>query len=211
MKFFNLCIFGVLLLAAGCSMPLKTAAPAATPAEVVALADSIRSLGSHIDPLEATNAAQIAFDHAQHLAVQYQITDSLLIRITKINLGLRSRGLCWHWARDMQARLKQSEFETLDLHMARSKPKTFRIGHSTLIISAKGDKYTSGIVLDPWRYGGRVFWSATKADPQYVWLLETEVLGSQSKLTQKACALPIKARATKRDTITSNAKKCRGK
>ena len=81
--------------------------------------------------------------------------------------------------------------------MARSKPKTFRIGHSTLIISAKGDKYTSGIVLDPWRYGGKVFWSATKADPQYVWLLETEVLGSQSEITQKACALPIKARAAK--------------
>jgi hypothetical protein len=93
-------------------------------------------------------------------------------RSTKVNLGLRTRGLCWHWARDMAARLNQAGFKTLDLHMARSKPESFRIGHSTLIISAKGDKHTDGIVLDPWRYGGKVFWSATEADSKYIWLLE---------------------------------------
>ena len=31
--------------------------------------------------------------------------------------------------------------------------QSFRIGHSTLIISAKGDKHTDGIILDPPKYG----------------------------------------------------------
>ena len=65
--------------------------------------------------------------------------------------------------------------------MARSKPQSFRIGHSTLIISAKGGKHTDGIVLDPWRNGGKVFWRATKADKKYIWLLESEVLKAQAK------------------------------
>ena len=80
----------------------------------------------------------------------------------------------------MESRLKQTDLKTLDLHMARSKPQSFRIGHSTLIISAKGDKHTDGIVLDPWRYGGKVFWRATKADKKYIWLLESEVLKAQA-------------------------------
>jgi hypothetical protein len=172
MNFVNFCIFAVVMLTTGCAIHPKTGAPAASSLEVALLADSIQSLGLKVDPQEAKTAAEAAFVHAQHLSVQYQVTDAPLIHNTKVNLGLRTRGLCWHWARDMAARLNQAGFKTLDLHMARSKPESFRIGHSTLIISAKGDKHTDGIVLDPWRYGGKVFWSATEADSKYIWLLE---------------------------------------
>lgn len=180
MKFVTLCIFAVFMLTTGCAIQPKTGVPAASPSEVAALADSIHSLGPKVDPQEAKTAAQAAFEHAQHLSVLYQVTDAPLIHNTKVNLGLRNRGLCWHWARDMESRLKQTDLKTLDLHMARSKPQSFRIGHSTLIISAKGDKHTDGIVLDPWRNGGKVFWRATKADKKYIWLLESEVLKAQA-------------------------------
>ena len=130
MKFVTLCIFAVFMLTTGCAIQPKTGVPAASPSEVAALADSIHSLGPKVDLQEAKTAAKAAFEHAQHLSVLYQVTDAPLIHNTKVNLGLRNRGLCWHWARDMESRLKQTDLKTLDLHMARSKPQSFRIGHS---------------------------------------------------------------------------------
>ena len=98
MKFVTLCIFAVFILTTGCAIQPKTGVPAASPSEVAALADSIHSLGPKVDPQEAKTAAQAAFEHAQHLSVLYQVTDAPLIHNTKVNLGLRNRGLCWHWA-----------------------------------------------------------------------------------------------------------------
>jgi hypothetical protein len=67
-------------------------------------------------------------------------------------MGLKPRGLCWHWARDIEARLKQENFQTLELHRAvANSDNVFRLEHSTAVISRRGDTFAQGIVLDPWR------------------------------------------------------------
>jgi len=150
--------------------------------EVTALATAIKALGPEVDPLEADRAARIAFVHSGELALQYQITDPPLIHNTKVNMGLRPRGLCWHWAEDMETRLTQEEFETLDLHRAIANSKNpFRIEHSTTIISRKGDTMFDGIVLDPWRKGGQLTWIGTRADTDYKWLPQRQVLISKQE------------------------------
>ena len=37
------------------------------------------------------------------------------------------------------------------------------------VISRRGDTLYEGIVLDPWRYGGVLFWSKTEEDSRYDW------------------------------------------
>lgn len=156
-----------------CSAP----SPQARPDEVAALASAIRSLGPEVDPAEADRAARLAFSHSAALAVEYQITDPPLIHNTKVNMGLRPRGLCWHWAEDMETRLKQEGFTTLDLHRAIANSENpFRIEHSTAIISRKGDSMFDGFVLDPWREGGELTWIGTRADSDYKWLPRRQVL-----------------------------------
>ena len=71
------------------------------------------ALGPEVDPDEAARAAEIAFSYTRELAIQYQITDPPLIHNTKVNMGLKPRGLCWHWAEDMERRLKAEGFQTL--------------------------------------------------------------------------------------------------
>ena len=68
--------------------------PLATLEEVGALEKVILALGPDIDPDEAARAARIAFSHTRELAIAYQITDPPLIHNTKVNMGLRPRGLC---------------------------------------------------------------------------------------------------------------------
>jgi len=78
---------------------------------------------------------------------------------TLVNLGVKPRGLCTHWTMDLLTRLQQEEFQSLDLHWGIANyDSLFLIEHSTVVISARGDLLQQGLVLDPWRYGGHLFW-----------------------------------------------------
>ncbi|WP_272002241.1 hypothetical protein [Roseovarius sp. ZX-A-9] len=158
-----------LVAACGTSQSGESAPPPGTPAEVAALAASIRALGPEVDPEEASRAAQVAYDYTHTLALRYQITDPPLIHNTKVNMGTKPRGLCWHWAHDLEKRLKEERFQTLDLHRAIANSRNWRIEHSTAIVSAKGDQFNDGIVLDPWRKGGVLTWMPVREDPRYGW------------------------------------------
>ncbi len=151
--------------------------PLATQDEISALEQGILALGPDVDPLEARRAAEIAYAYTHQLALQYEITDPPLIHNTKVNMGIRPRGLCWHWAEDMQTRLNAENFQTLEMHRAiANADNEFRIDHSTAIISARGDRFDEGVVLDPWRFGGVLFWSPLLEDDRYVWVERSVVL-----------------------------------
>ncbi len=145
--------------------------PTQAPDEVARLAQGIMALSSDIDPEEARRAADIAVNYPKHLRRQYEVEDPPLIHNMKVNSGRKPRGLCWHWAQDMQTRLARENFQTLDLHRAIANAHTrLLIDHSTVIISAKGDDMFDGMVLDPWRFGGVLYWSPTLGDEKYDWV-----------------------------------------
>ena len=151
--------------------------PPATPDEVSRLAAAIAALGPEVDRDEARRAAEISYAHSHRLALEYEITDPPIIHNTKVNLGIKPRGLCWHWAHDMEKRLAQERFATLDLHRAvANADNAFRLEHSTAIVSAKGADYDDGIILDPWRKGGRLTWMPVREDDAYNWEPRNEVV-----------------------------------
>lgn len=164
-------------LLAGCGTTHPGGPPISGKREIAQLAAGLRALGPKVDPEEAERAARIAFQHTRELALAYEITDPPLIHNTKVNLGLRPRGLCWHWAQDMAARLRQEGFQTLELHQAvANADNPFRLEHSTMILGARGDSLYEGMVLDPWRKGGVLHWVPTRADTKYAWRPAEEVL-----------------------------------
>ncbi len=181
--FFRLISVLLVCVVAGCAAP---SGPVASQNDIDDLTAGIRALGTDVDPEEAARAARIAYQYTRQLAVEYQITDAPLIHNMKVNNGLRPRGLCWHWAEDMEARLKQENFQTLQLHRAiANADNPFRIDHSTAIISRRGDNFRQGMVLDPWRYGGRLFWAPTRDDTRYGWEQRERVLWKKYQLQQK--------------------------
>ena len=162
------------LLLAGCG---GATPPPPQVGEGSRLAAAIRALGPEVDPAEADRAARLAYAHTETLAREYEITDPPLIHNTKVNMGLKPRGLCWHWARDIEDRLKAEAFATLEMHRAIADPdNVFRLEHSTAIISARGDPFEEGLVLDPWRKGGQLTWVPVTEDGMYDWEARNEVL-----------------------------------
>ncbi len=153
------------------------AAPPSSDDDVHRLAAQIQSLGPDVDPAEAQRAANIAYSYTAQLAREYEITDPPLIHNAKVNKGLRPRGLCWHWAEDIEKRLNQENFKTLTMHRAiANADNPFRIDHSTAIISRKGETMYQGVVLDPWRYGGVLYWATLPEDTRYDWVPRAVVL-----------------------------------
>lgn len=175
-KILSLIMLCTTLLVAGC---------AATPPDTTHLSQKnlidqldigIANMGEGVDPAEAATAARIAYEYTAILKQQYQIVDPPLVHNTKVNMGIKPRGLCKDWADDLEARLKQENFQTLSLHRAiANADSAILIEHSTVIISRKGDDMTKGIVLDPWRYGGTLFWARFPDEPKYRWIAREEV------------------------------------
>jgi hypothetical protein len=156
-----------LLALAGCALP---DGPPPDRADIDSLAVALRALGPEVDPEEAERAARIAYQYTYQLRFEYGVTTTPLTHNTRVNLGFRERGLCYHWADDLEARLMQERFRTLTLHRAVANAfHPIRIEHSTVIIARRGDTMNDGIVLDGWRQGGRLFWAPTRRDPEYTW------------------------------------------
>jgi hypothetical protein len=89
------------------------------------------------------------------------------MRNTKVNIRLGPRGLWFQWADDIEARLRQENFQTLDLHRATANTEPILIDHPVKIVSRWGDDLFHGVVLDGWRNGGRLFWSKTLERRRY--------------------------------------------
>lgn len=175
----------ILALAAlgACGPSYKDGPPAPSEAQIAELADAILDLGPNVDEDEAKRAARISYEYPLRLAEEYGITDPPIVHNMKVNNGSRPRGLCWHWAEDMESRLGHENFQTLTIHRAIAPPSSFlRLEHSTSVISARGDTMFDGIVVDPWRYGGKLFWSKVLEDDRYNWRTRREVLAARGQV-----------------------------
>lgn len=138
--------------------------------EINALAQGLMALDPGVSPEEAARAARISFSYTATLARAYEITDPPITHNRKVNWGLRPRGLCWHWAEDMSNRLSEEGFATLDVTRAIANASNpFRLEHSTAVLTPRGAAMEDGIVVDPWRLGGRLHWDTVKGDTRYRW------------------------------------------
>lgn len=145
--------------------------------QVAALAQGLLALSPGIASSEARRAALLSYSHTAALAQAYRITDGPIIHNRKVNRGERPRGLCKHWAEDMSTRLAQEGFATLDVTRAIANANNpFRLEHSTTVLTPRGAAMEAGMVIDPWRLGGRLHWDTVRQDTRYKWRPRAVVL-----------------------------------
>ena len=131
------------------------------------LADSIDALSPEVRATEARQLADCAYLTSRQLARDYRVVGPPLFHNFLVNIGVRERGLCFQWARDLFAKLNQLPLRTIELHWGAARAGTWR-EHNCVVVTAKGEPFATGIVLDAWRHSGRLFWSPVQAD-HYPW------------------------------------------
>ncbi|MBD3663395.1 hypothetical protein [Sulfitobacter aestuariivivens] len=175
-------LLGVPALITACSLRDGPPNPG-TRQDIDALASAITDLSPAIDPAEARHAADLAYAETHNLAATYQITGPPLLHNAQVNAGQKPRGLCWHWAEDLEKRLSTVGYRTLRMHRAiANADNPLRIDHSTAIIAPTGARWHAGIVLDPWRHGGTLHWVRVADDTKYNWQDRETVLRRHGRI-----------------------------
>lgn len=86
-----------------------------------------------------------------------------------VNVGLKNRGLCYHGAEDLHARLNALGCRTLEFRFALASAMGYD-EHTALVVIVRGGAFGEGVGLDPWRESLPLYWVKLKNDPKYRWL-----------------------------------------
>ena len=136
--------------------------------KVEALQMSLAELNRQADPLEAGQVAQTAITYSNQLADEYRLVRPAVLHNVLIRVGLKDRGLCYHWTEDLLKKLQALELKTYQIHWGVAYRGSELREHNSVVITAKGQAFENGMVLDPWRNSGNLYWTLIKTD-RYPW------------------------------------------
>ncbi len=134
-------------------------------AKIAKLANMLENLGgSHS---ESRELATLAVTYPRVLAKEYKLVSPPLYHNFLVNQGLRERGLCYHWLEDLYKEIKTRGFKTFDFKWGQANANRLD-EHNVLVVVKKGSNdFKNGIILDPWRNSGELFFTKVKDDNKY--------------------------------------------
>ncbi len=161
-----------LLAVAACAFPLQAAVRnglvLSTAPEDPALIDAMVRLGPGVNPEEARRISAIAYRTGREMAKEWRMVGSPIFNNFLINIGARQAGYCFQFAHELLARLETQKLKTVDLHWAESDAGT-DTEHNVIVVTAKGQPFSEGIMLDNWRHAGHLLWGRLDVDPSHKW------------------------------------------
>lgn len=135
---------------------------------VAALTDELLALGPEVSPKEAATVATVAVHYSEQLAESYGMVRPVELHNMLVNLRLRRGGLCYEMAECMLAELRELPLRTVELRRAIAWKGDLWNEHNTVVVTATGRPFESGVVLDAWRNAGRLRWAPVRMD-HYPW------------------------------------------
>jgi hypothetical protein len=130
------------------------------------LSKALAGLAHDVDPAEAELLSVTAHTKARSLKRDYRVVLNPEFTVFLVNIGMRKRGWCGHWAQDIGARLKELNLKTLVLHWGVAYDHTSS-ENNCLVVTARNQPFQDGIILDGWRRAGRLFWCPVIKDDEY--------------------------------------------
>jgi len=145
---------------------LVRAATASDERSIKDLGKALAGLAHDVDPAEAELLSVTAHTKARSLKREYRVVLNPEFTVFLVNIGMRKRGWCGHWAQDIGARLKELNLKTLVLHWGVAYDHTSS-ENNCLVVTARNQPFQDGIILDGWRRAGRLFWCPVIKDDEY--------------------------------------------
>ena len=133
-----------------------------------ALQADLAALNRQENLLEARQVAETAIIYSNQLAKEYRLVRPAVLHNVLIRVGLKDRGLCYHWTEDLLKQLQSLDLRTYQVHWGVAHRGSELREHNSVVITAKGQAFEKGLVLDPWRNSGDLYWALIKAD-RYPW------------------------------------------
>ena len=155
----------VALFFAGCSV-----APLETPqSEIGRLSTLLIALDKQNSKKESEALARDIFAQTSKLTKAFRLTSPPLWHNFLVNIGLRKKGLCFHWSDALYVHLKQKRYKSFSFHLVGANVGEYFREHNALVVVSKNGKVEDGVIIDPWRDSGKLYFSKVKDDKAYVW------------------------------------------
>jgi uncharacterized protein YceK len=155
---------------AGCAGTLSNTPPGENGPEsgMAALQSALARLGPGADAEEAHRVAHTAVTYSRMLAEKYRVVPPAMFHNLLIQAGIRDRGLCYHWTEDLMQQLQSLGLSYFRLHWGVAYKGSDLREHNSVVITALDLPFDSGLVLDPWRNSGELYWVRVE-DDSYPW------------------------------------------
>ncbi len=140
----------------------------ATSAEDPALQARLVGLSPNVNRDEARRVTYISYTTGRELAKKWGMGASPTVHSFLINIGIKKAGYCYQFATELLLRLNAENLKTFDLHWAESDAGT-DTEHNVIVVTAKGQPFEEGILLDNWRHSGHLLWGPLNGDPSHKW------------------------------------------
>jgi hypothetical protein len=137
-------------------------------ADDASLRRRIAALSPTVSPDDARRVAYAAYMTGLELRREWHVVWLPGLQNLLVNMGARKGGLCFQWATELLVRLDALKLQTLELHWAESFANTSG-EHNVIVVTARGQAFEEGILLDNWRYSGHLVWTQVATDPEYHW------------------------------------------
>lgn len=118
-------------------------------------------------------AARLSFNlitAISQLQKSYKINSFPIVHNLFIDIGLKKRGACKHWAEDLLKKIESVDHPHFTSFWGEAHPGNI-LEHNVAVIAPWGASFDEGILIDPWRTAGKPFWIPVKKDnhPWQMW------------------------------------------
>lgn len=143
--------------------------PSVSQTRITQLSLLLQSLDSSIPQSEAMQLSRDIFYKTQKLTKEFELTSPPVFHNFLVNVGLREKGLCYHWSDALYAYLSEKKYASFEFHLAGANIGEYFYEHNALVVVAKGGNVKEGIIIDPWRDSGELYFSKVEDDLGYKW------------------------------------------
>jgi len=143
--------------------PARFDVPVRDSAKAEELAKQLAALSPRVDRNEATLLADCAYATVARLRREYRMFGTPIFNNFLVFHRLRKRGYCYQWTEDLLVSLDALKLGTLELHWGEAYAGTYR-ENNCLVVTAKGQPFERGMILECWRHFGHLRWNLVPSD-----------------------------------------------
>jgi len=158
--------FCMIFLLYGCTVTPSSV----TQTKTARLSNILTSLDTSIPRPEANRLAKDILQETAKLTQEFKLTSPPLFHNFLVNVGVREKGLCYQWSDALYAHLHKRNYPSFSFHLYGANIGKYFSEHNTLVVAKKGRVQKDGIVIDPWRNSGELYFSHIQDDVAYHWV-----------------------------------------
>jgi len=161
----NFLLLPVAIFFLGCT----STAPDMSPNREEELSKLLRSLNSAIPFIEAETLAHEIFKKTDKLRKKFKPVSEPHFNNFLINVGVKERGLCYQWSDALYIHFLNKNYQHFEFHLLVANKGKYFYEHNVFVIVSKSKNVMEGVIIDPWREPGKLYFSKVNEDKKYEW------------------------------------------